>query len=57
MQLANNSFEEMKQTSDRGLYFKAGEFPFSEEILITVSDASWANDSKIVANEAGEDIP
>ena len=38
----------MKASSDTGLYFKAGVFEFDEAILITVTDASWANDEKIV---------
>ena len=43
--------QEMKDTSDRGLLFKSGVFKFPEAIMITISDASWANDTKIVWSE------
>jgi hypothetical protein len=41
----------MITTSSRGLFFKAKAFDFKEAIMITVSDASWANDDKIVESE------
>ena len=46
----------MKETSDRGLLFKAGAFRFNDAILITISDASWANDTKIVVKDGEEKI-
>ena len=35
-------------TSSRGLFFKAGAFDFNSAILVTISDASWANEDRIV---------
>ena len=37
----------MAETSGRGLFFKVGAFKFSDATMITVSDASWANDQKV----------
>ena len=44
----------MKQTSDRGLYSEAGAFAFGGAILMTVSDASWTNDTRVVEREDGD---
>ena len=51
LEVANATLQDMKDTSDRGLFFKAGAFKFSEAIMITVSDASWANDQKVVCTD------
>ena len=48
LEVANKVLHDMKDTSNRGLLFKIGAFKFSEAIMITVSDASWANDQKVV---------
>ena len=48
LEVANRTLREMCATSATGLFFKAGAFNFDEAILITITDASWANDVKIV---------
>ena len=39
---------EAQATANVGIYFKSGEFDFDESILISISDASWANEDKII---------
>ena len=48
MEVANRTLQETKASSETGLYFKAGVFDSDKAILITIADASWANDVKIV---------
>jgi hypothetical protein len=47
---ANALLSDLKSTSDQGLSDPAGMFDFHEALMITISDASWANDGKITAN-------
>ena len=35
-------------TASRGLFFKAGVFDFNEALLVTITDASWAIEQKII---------
>ena len=51
LETCNRVLQQMVATSSRGLFFKAGEFRFSDAILISISDASWANDEKIVITD------
>ena len=48
MELCNALLTEAKGTSRVGLYYKSGAFDFNKALTITFSDASWANDEKIV---------
>ena len=38
LEVCNYLLEDMKRTSDRGLFFKAGVFRFNDAIMLTVSD-------------------
>ena len=46
--VANRTLAEMIATSTTGLYFKAGAFKFEDALLLSFSDASWANDTKYI---------
>ena len=48
LEACNRTLQEMISTSSRGLFYKAGAFDFYQALMITVTDASWANDKKIV---------
>ena len=49
--LANKTVEEAKEYSSHGLYFRAKAFDWNSAILVTVSDASWANEKEMVRGE------
>ena len=53
LEVANQLLQEMKDTSEQGLFFKSGVFRFHDAIMITISDASWANDTKVVETDEG----
>jgi hypothetical protein len=44
----NKVLQEAQATSEVGLYFKAGVMDFETSILISISDASWAGEEKII---------
>ena len=44
----NALLTEAKETSRTGLFYKSGAFDFDKALMITISDASWANDDKII---------
>ena len=44
----NKVLHEAKATSNVGIFFKSGAFDFEESILISVHDASWANETKTI---------
>ena len=44
----NNVLHDAQATSSIGLYFKSGAFSFDESILMSIHDASWANEEKII---------
>ena len=43
----NKVLSEVKSSSNVGIYFKAGCFSFEESLLVSMHDASWANEEKI----------
>ena len=45
----NKILQHAISTADRGLVYKSDAFNFDESILVTVSDASWANETKLCA--------
>ena len=47
----NKVLSEAQATANVGIYFKAGVFQFEDSILISVHDASWANEEKIIDGE------
>ena len=44
----NTLLREAKETASQGLLYKSGAFDFNKAVMLSISDASWANDSKIV---------
>ena len=44
----NKVLQDAQATSNVGLYYKAGVIDFDESILISISDASWAGEEKII---------
>ena len=48
---ANVLLKDLKATADLGLFYQAGAFDFHDALMLTMSDASWASDDKIVNNE------
>lgn len=48
LEACNQLLNEAKETAGQGILYKAGAFDFQKAILLTISDASWANDEKIV---------
>ena len=40
--------QDIQATSEIGLHFKPAEFKFEDAILISIHDASWANEEKII---------
>ena len=45
---ANKVLADVKATSNLGIYFKSGVFSFEESLLVSMHDASWANEEKII---------
>jgi len=48
LEQCNKVLQEAKATASRGLFFKAGAFNWDDAILVTTTDASWANEKKII---------
>ena len=48
LEQCNKVLQDAKATATRGLFFKANAFDFNEALLVTVTDASWANEKKII---------
>ena len=44
----NKILTEMQANSDVGIYFKPDAFRFQDAILLSIHDASWANEEKII---------
>ena len=51
LEAANQLVQEAIATSDVGLFFKAGAFKFEEALLLTVTDARWANEETLVEGD------
>ena len=48
LEACNQLLAEAKATAGQGILYRSGMFDFQQAILVTISDASWANDEKIV---------
>eukprot|EP00973_Karenia_brevis_P086215 11957573-Karenia_brevis.AAC.1 len=48
LEACDRILQDMKSTADIGLTFMTGKFEFSDSLLITCTDASWAHDTKYV---------
>ena len=48
LETCNQLLKEAKETASQGILYKAGAFDFQKMLMITISDASWANDEKII---------
>ena len=48
IQQCNKVLQDIQATSEIGLHFKPAEFKFEDAILISIHDASWANEEKII---------
>ena len=49
---ACNAFmKEAKQTASRGSFYNYGAFNLDKALMLTISDASWANDDKITGDQ------
>ena len=44
----NHVLHDMQATATVGIYFKSGAFVFEEALLLSIHDASWANETKII---------
>ena len=51
MDACNTLLREAKETASQGLLYKSGAFDFNKALMLSISDASWANDSKIVESK------
>ena len=45
---SNKILQNSKNTSSRGLLFKSGFLDWNKKLVITITDASWANEKLIV---------
>ena len=48
LEACNQLLKEAKETAEQGILYRAGAFDFQQAIMVTISDASWANDTKMV---------
>ena len=47
----NKVLQEAQSTSGVGIYFAPAAFDFEDSILLSIHDASWANDVKIIDDQ------
>ena len=51
LQQCNKVLHDAQAKAELGIYFKADAFKFKEAILLSIHDASWANETKIVDDQ------
>ena len=56
LRFANKLLQEAKESSDDGLFFKSGLFTLNEMEMLTITDASFGNESNFHSQKEADDF-